>query len=109
MNSLILAAALSNAIAFNVSQQGEMVTVTPQVTVTQSCLCQINVQTVREGQGGTSNIQQNKTLNLPANQPVDLAQLRLTMGAHDTVRIVVTLTDGQALHLSAQWPSGQKT
>jgi Thin aggregative fimbriae synthesis protein. len=109
MNSLLLAVALTNSIAFNVTHQGDMYTITPQVTVTQPCDCQVSIQTVREGSGGTSNIQQNRTLKLPANQPIDLSRMQLTISQNDTVKVVVTLTDGQSLHLSAQWPTAERT
>ncbi|WP_330982082.1 MULTISPECIES: curli assembly chaperone CsgC [Enterobacterales] len=109
MNTLLIAAVLTNSIAFNVTHQGDMYTITPQVTVTQPCQCQVNIQTVREGSGGTSNIQQSKTLKLPANQPIEVSRMQLTISPSDTVKVVVTLTDGQALHLSAQWPSAERT
>lgn len=109
MNSLLLAVALSNSIAFNVTHQGDIYTITPQVTVAQECLCQVSIQTVREGAGGISNIQQSKTLKLPANQPIDVSHMQLNIAAHDTVKVVVTLTDGQALHISAQWPTAERT
>ncbi|MBB1199740.1 curli assembly protein CsgC [Enterobacteriaceae bacterium 89] len=109
MNSLLLAVALTNSIAFNVSHQGDIYTITPQVTVTQPCECQVNIQTVREGAGGSSNIQQSRTLKLPANQPIDLSRMQLNISQNDTVKVVVTLTDGQALHLTAQWPSAERT
>ncbi|MCS2153748.1 curli assembly protein CsgC [Scandinavium goeteborgense] len=109
MNSLLIAVALTNSIAFNVTHQGEMYTITPQVTVTEPCQCRVSIQTMREGQGGTSNIQQSKTLSLPANQPIDLSRMQLNITQNDTVKVVVTLTDGQALHLSAQWPNAERT
>ena len=109
MNSLILAVALTNSIAFNVTHQGDIYTITPQVTVTQPCECRVNIQTLREGSGGTSTIQQSKTLKLPANQPIDLSRMQLNISQNDTVRVVVTLSDGQSLNLSAQWPTEGRT
>lgn len=110
MNSLLLATAvLSNSIVFNVSHQGDMYTISPQITVSQACQCRVNIQTVRQGAGGNSSIQQSKTLNIPANRPIEVSQLSLNIGKHDTVKVVVTLTDGQALHMSAQWPTEERT
>ncbi len=40
MNTLILLAALSSQITFNTSQQGDMTTIIPQVTLTTPCDCQ---------------------------------------------------------------------
>ncbi|KNC93669.1 curli assembly chaperone CsgC [Trabulsiella odontotermitis] len=109
MHSLLLLAALSNQIAFDVAQQGEITTIIPTVTLTRACVCRVQVQTLREGQSGTSQIQQSKTLSLPANQAIDLPRLRLNLTPEDTVKVVVTVTDGQSLHLSQQWLSPNKT
>ncbi|MDX6022684.1 curli assembly chaperone CsgC [Scandinavium sp. V105_16] len=109
MNSLLIAVALTNSIAFNVTHQGEMYTITPQVTVTEPCQCQVKIQTMREGSGGSSNIQQSKNLSLPANQPIDISRMQLNISQNDTVKVVVTLTDGQALNLTAQWPNAERT
>lgn len=105
MHTLLLLAALSNQITFNTSQQGELWTIIPQVTLAQPCVCQIQVTSLREGQSGQSSTQQQRTVSLPANQPVDLTTLRLNISAQDTVKIIVTVSDGQSLHLSQQWPA----
>ncbi len=39
MNTLLLLAALSSQITFNTTQQGDVYTIIPEVTLTQSCLC----------------------------------------------------------------------
>lgn len=52
MHTLLLIAALSNQITFNTTQQGEMYTIIPQVTLTQPCECQVQVFAIREGKGG---------------------------------------------------------
>lgn len=109
MNSLLIAVALTNSIAFNVTHQGEMYTITPQVTVTVPCQCRVSIHTTRQGEGGSSNIQQSKILSLPANQPIDLSRMQLNISQNDTVKVVVTLTDGQALNLTAQWPNTERT
>lgn len=108
MNSLLIAAALTNSIVFNVSHQGDSYIITPQVTVTQPCQCQVSIQTVREGAGGTSDIQQRKNLSLSANQPIDVSRMQLTISQNDTVKVVVTLTDGQSLNLTAQWRTAER-
>ena len=50
MNTLILLAALSSQITFQTSQQGNMTTIIPQVTLTESCDCQVQIVSLREGQ-----------------------------------------------------------
>lgn len=104
MPTVLLLAALSSQITFSTHQQGEMYTIIPQVTLTQPCLCQIQILTLREGLAGRSQSTQKKTLSLPANQAIDLTKLSLTISPQDTVKIVVTVSDGQSLHLSQQWP-----
>ncbi|HCQ7755712.1 curli assembly chaperone CsgC [Citrobacter sp. 50677481] len=104
MQTVLLLAALSSQITFSTHQQGEMYTIIPQVTLTQPCLCQIQILTLREGLAGRSQSMQKKTLSLPANQAIDLTKLSLTISPQDTVKIVVTVSDGQSLHLSQQWP-----
>lgn len=104
MHTLLLLAALSNQITFNTTQQGDIYTIIPQVTLTNPCVCQVQILALREGVSGQSQSQQKKTLSLPANQPIDLTKLSLNISAQDTVKIIVTVSDGQALHLSQQWP-----
>ncbi|CBG87874.1 curli assembly chaperone CsgC [Citrobacter rodentium] len=104
MNSFILVAALSSQIAFSTTQQGDVYTIIPQVTLAQPCVCQVQILALREGVAGQSRSQQKKTLSLPANQPIDLTKLSLTISPQDNVKIIVTVSDGQAMHLSQQWP-----
>ena len=106
MNTLILLAALSSQITFQTSQQGNMTTIIPQVTLTESCDCQVQIVSLREGQSGQSSSRQQNTLFIPANQAIDLMRLSLNISAGDSVTIVVTVTDGKALHLSQQWSPG---
>ncbi|EGE3584670.1 curli assembly protein CsgC [Shigella flexneri] len=110
MNALLLLAALSSQITFNTTQQGDMYTIIPEVTLTQSCLCRVQILSLREGSSGQSQTKQEKTPSLPANQPIALTKLSLNISPEDRVKIVVTVSDGQALHLSQQWtPSSEKS
>lgn len=49
MNTLLLLAALSSQITFNTTQQGDVYTIIPEVTLTQSCLCRVQILSLREG------------------------------------------------------------
>lgn len=109
MNTLILLAALSSQITFKTSQQENMTTIIPQVTLTEPCNCQVQILSEREGQGGQSSSRQQNTLFIPANQTIDLMRLSLNIDAGDTVKIVVTITDGKSLHLSQQWSPAEKS
>ncbi|MEY5460978.1 curli assembly chaperone CsgC, partial [Salmonella enterica subsp. enterica serovar Corvallis] len=76
MHTLLLLAALSNQITFTTTQQGDIYTVIPQVTLNEPCVCQVQILSVRDGVGGQSHTQQKQTLSLPANQPIELSRLR---------------------------------
>ncbi|EAB4494646.1 curli assembly chaperone CsgC [Salmonella enterica] len=104
MHTLLLLAALSNQITFTTTQQGDIYTVIPQVTLNEPCVCQVQILSVRDGVGGQSHTQQKKTLSLPANQPIELSRLSVNISSEDSVKIIVTVSDGQSLHLSQQWP-----
>jgi curli production protein len=104
LNSL---AALSSQITFKTSQQENMTTII-QVTLAQPCDCQVQIVSVREGQGGQSSSRQQNTL-IPANQTIDLMRLSLNINAGDTVKIVVTVSDGKSLHLSQQWSPAERS
>ncbi|MGK3687109.1 hypothetical protein ACSLPA_32790, partial [Escherichia coli] len=45
---------------------------------------------------GQSQTKQEKTLSLPANQPIALTKLSLNISPDDRVKIVVTVSDGLA-------------
>ncbi len=81
-----------------------MLTIIPQVTLTESCLCQVQIVTLRKGQGGQSTSQQRNTLTLPANRTVDLSRISVNAGPDGAINMVVTVSDGKSLHLSQQWP-----
>ncbi|ELR0429639.1 curli assembly chaperone CsgC [Salmonella enterica] len=104
MHTLLLLAALSNQITFTTTQQGDIYTVIPQVTLNEPCVCQVQILSVRDGVGGQSHTQQKQMLSLPANQPIELSRLSVNISSEDSVKIIVTVSDGQSLHLSQQWP-----
>ncbi|EAB6402657.1 curli assembly protein CsgC [Salmonella enterica] len=104
MHTLLLLAALSNQITFTTTQQGDIYTVIPQVTLNEPCVCQVQILSVRDGVGGQSHTQQKQALSLPANQPIELSRLSVNISSEDSVKIIVTVSDGQSLHLSQQWP-----
>jgi len=39
-----------------------------------------------------------------ANRPIELTKLSFNISPEDSVKIIVTVSDGQSLHLSQQWP-----
>ena len=104
MHTLLLIAALANQITFNTTQQGDMYTIIPQVTLTQPCVCEVQVLAIRKGSGGQSQSQQKTSLSVPATRPIELTKLSFNISPEDSVKIIVTVSDGQSLHLSQQWP-----
>ena len=107
MHTLLLLAALSSQITFKTTQNGDMTTIIPQVTLSEPCVCQVQITSSRKGGGGQSTSSQRNTLSLPANQAIDLSRLSLNISPKDSVKIVVTVTDGKSLHLSQQWPTSE--
>ena len=71
MHTLLLIAALANQITFNTTQQGDMYTIIPQVTLAQPCVCEVQVLAVRKGKSGQSQSQQKTSLSVPANRPIE--------------------------------------
>lgn len=107
MQTLILLAALSSQITFKTSRDGAMTTVIPQVTLTQPCQCQVQMRFVRKGQGGESTSVQRNNLSIPANRPIDLLRLSVNIEPTDSVTLIVTVSDGQSLNLTQQWPTSE--
>ncbi|MCL5499669.1 curli assembly protein CsgC [Escherichia coli] len=108
MNTLLLLAALSSQITFDTTRVGDMYTITPQVLLTENCVCQVEILATREGEGGQSRTRQRKTVQFIANQPASLMRLSMNIEAQDSVDIVVTVTDGKSVNLSRHWTSQQK-
>ena len=109
MSTFILLAALASQITFSTSQQANMTTIIPQVTLANACECQVEVLSVRQGQAGQSTSRQKNTLFIPANQPIDLTRISLNIRSGDAVKIIVTVSDGKSLHLSQQWNTPAST
>ena len=78
MSTFILLAALASQITFSTSQQANMTTIIPQVTLADACECQVEVLSVRQGQG-TKYIAAEKYSFIPANQPIDLTRISLNI------------------------------
>lgn len=103
MNTLLLLAALSSQITFDTTRVGDMYTITPQILLTEDCLCQVQILATRQGEAGQSRTQQRKTIQFTANQPTPLMRLSMNIEPKDSVDIVVTVTDGQSVNLSQHW------
>lgn len=60
MHTLLLLAALSNQITFTTTQQGDIYTVIPQVTLNEPCVCQVQILSVRDASGDKAIHSKNK-------------------------------------------------
>ena len=79
MNTLLLLAALSSQITFNTTQQGDVYTIIPGKSLLLNLVCaEYNIVPARR-QLGQSQTKQEKTLSLPANQPIALTKLSLNI------------------------------
>lgn len=107
MHTLLLLAALSSQITFDTTRVGDMYTITPQILLTEDCVCQVQILATRQGEAGQSRTQQRKTIQFAANQPTPLMRLSMNIEPKDSVDIVVTVTDGQSVNLSRHWTSGE--
>lgn len=103
MHTLLLLAALSSQITFTTTRDGDNYTITPVVQVAQDCLCQVQIVTEREGQSGVSQSRQRNTLSLVANETTAVSRIHLNISPRDNVKIIVTVSDGESLHLAQQW------
>lgn len=65
MHTLLLIAALANQITFNTTQQGDMYTIIPQVTLTQPCVCEVQVLAIRKGSGDKANRSRKQAFRSP--------------------------------------------
>lgn len=52
MHTLLILAALSSQITFKTTQNGDMTTIIPQVTLSEPCVCQVQITSSRQGGGG---------------------------------------------------------
>lgn len=109
MHTLMLLAALSSQITFDTARQGEMYTITPQVVLSENCVCQVQILATRQGEAGESRTQQRRTIEFTANQPTSLMRMSMNISPQDNVNITVTVTDGNTLHLSQQWSPQNRT
>lgn len=108
MHPFLLLAALSSQITFDTMQDGEIYTITPQVMLTQSCVCQVQISAVRSGKSGKSTTRQTRTIHFSANQLTSLSRISMNISAQDSANITVTIADGTHFQLSREWSPEEK-
>ncbi|NIY47025.1 curli assembly chaperone CsgC [Cedecea colo] len=108
MHTLILLAALSNQLTFDIQQQGNVYTIEPVATLTSDCQCSMKLTATRSGKAGQSTSSQRSSVSIKANEPIKLARLSLNIDPDDSVTLTVTLTNGKDINLEKQWvPTGR--
>ena len=103
MHTLVLLVALSNQLAFDTQQQGDMYTIVPVATLTQDCQCSYKFTALRSGSGGQSNSTQSGNIFIKANEPARLTRMSMNISPGDNVTITVTVSDGKDIHLEKEW------
>lgn len=103
MYTMVLLAALTNQIVFDVKQNGAIWTVVPQVTLIEDCECHIQMEAIRKGMSGNSTSKQRSQAQIKGNQPYSISRLQINVEPGDDLIINVTVSDGKNIHLTKQW------
>ncbi|PKE31819.1 aggregative fimbriae synthesis protein [Rahnella sp. AA] len=102
MHLLLIAAVMSNQLWFDTHHDAQNYVVTPMVNLTRDCACQVAVSVSQEGVAGSSTSRQSHNVNLAANQPQPLGQMRFVIQPGGRTQIMITVTDGDKLRLEKQ-------
>lgn len=102
MHLLLIAAVMSNQLWFDSHNDAQNYVITPMVNLTKACACQVAVSVSQEGVAGTSTSRQSSNVNLAANQPQPLGQMRFVVQPGSRTQIMITVTDGGTLRLEKQ-------
>ena len=102
MHLLLIAAVMSNQLWFDTHNDAQNYVITPMVSLTKACSCQVAVSVSQESTAGTSISRQSHNMNLSANQPQPLGQMRFAVQPGGKTQIMITVTDGDELRLEKQ-------
>lgn len=105
MHALVLLAALTNHIAFDAAQNGSLWTIVPQVTLSEDCECQIQLEAIRKSASGNSNTTQRSRALIKSHQPYTVSRIQINAEPGDELTITVSVSDGNMIHLTKQWSS----
>ena len=97
MVSLLLAAALSQPLWFDVQHQGNIYAITPMAHLSVTCECQVQITFQKIGQAGTSKSHQQGRLAITGDEDIALSRMKFTLDSHEKALITLTLTDGKQL------------
>ena len=102
MHLLLIAAVMSNQLWFDTHNEAQNYVITPMVNLTKACACQVAVSVSQQGSAGNSTSRQSSNVNLSANLPQPLGQMRFAVQPGSKTQIMITVTDGGTLRLEKQ-------
>src|SRR5688572_14099608 len=102
MHLLLIAAVMSNQLWFDTHHEAQNYVITPMVSLTKACSCQVAVSVSQESTAGTSTSRQSHNVNFSAHQPQPLGQMRFVLQPGGKTQIMITITDGDKLRLEKQ-------
>lgn len=82
--------------------EGNLYQITPMAQLKRACTCQIDFNVTHRGAAGQSTSRQHNTVVLTPDTAQPLGLVKLSVNAGDLTQVVVTLTDGDQLHLEKQ-------
>lgn len=82
--------------------EGNLYKITPMAQLKRACTCQIDFSVTHRGPAGQSTSHQQSTLALTPDTAQPLGVVKLSVNAGDWTQVVVTLSDGDKLHLEKQ-------
>ncbi|HGM5490038.1 TPA: curli assembly chaperone CsgC [Serratia fonticola] len=82
--------------------EGNLYKITPMAQLKRACTCQIDFSVIHQGSAGQSTSHQQNTVALTPDTVQPLGLVKLSINAGDLTQVVVTLTDGDKLHLENQ-------
>lgn len=82
--------------------EGSLYIITPMAQLKRACTCQIDFSVTHRGSAGQSTSHQQNTVALTPDTAQPLGLVKLSVNAGDLTQVVVTLTDGDKLHLEKQ-------
>ncbi|WP_431221865.1 curli assembly chaperone CsgC [Serratia sp. L9] len=83
--------------------EGNLYKITPMALVKHACTCQVDFSVTHRGAAGQSTSRQLNTLDLLPDTAHSLGLVKLSINADDWTQVVITLTDGDKLHLEKQF------
>lgn len=82
--------------------EGNLYKITPMAQVTHACICRIDFSVTHRGSAGQSTSRQQNTVALTPDTAQSLGLVKLSVNEGDSTEVVITLTDGDKLHLAQQ-------